>query len=297
MTTSNEIETPSFGGKMRASWGAAVTRAVNAHEAELQELRRPVEWRSARAEAWTAPVPFEVRRLWVSESGGAGKVAKWCIYLPANCLHVGTDAVDATTGLAAPDGAPAGWYELPEAPEEAEGDMTAYLHVTLPYAESSGSGTVVEHDAEAEVVAEAEKPGEHDMYVEVASVHSGGAEDSVEQKVVGTLVIMDGSARQPAGELPAIDVVTGATFAFDPNTGQLVATLSMTNLKTNAVSTAPVVLPLWKQDVDSGSAYSTSNHKYTKVVMPSVRTVDPAPGASSSDVTTVFVSTPLSAAE
>ena len=282
---------------MRASWGAAVASAVNAHEAELQSLRQPGKWESARFEEWTTRRPFEVRQVWVSEEGSTAKVAKWCIFLPSNSLYIAQSAVDATDGLTAADGAPAGWYELPEAPDEAEGDMTAYLHVTLPYAESSGSGTVVEHDAEAEVVAEAEKPGEHDMYVEVASVHSGGAEDSVEQKVVGTLVIMDGSARQPAGELPAIDVVTGATFAFDPNTGQLVATLSMTNLKTNAVSTAPVVLPLWKQDVDSGSAYSTSNHKYTKVVMPSVRTVDPAPGASSSDVTTVFVSTPLSAAE
>jgi len=427
-----EITSPLAGGKMLASWGADVSRAVNAHGAELQGLRRPGKWGSERAESWTDPVPFEVRRLWVSESGGSGKVAKWCIFLPSNSLYIAQSAVDATDGLTAAGGAPADWYELPAAPEE-EGDLTAHLHVTLPYSEESGSGTV-EHDAEAEIVTEAETPGEHDMYIALAVIGDGG----VAQRVVGALVIggsaEDGKDGKDAGlkieteEAPTsedgrngvkitltstldgveqteeakeftlyngadgddstvpgpqgvgvgsvelksedspnrtktyavksneatprelgtftvkdgadgddstvpgpqgvgianiasgtatssagytttpvtvtltnnttksfnvkakdgedasvanVDVVVGASFAFNATTGQLEATLARKNSRTRNDATSLVVpMPLWKADVDSGSAYSEITNKFTKVVMPGVRTVETAPTAT-----------------
>ncbi len=193
MTTSNEIETPSFGGKMRASWGAAVTRAVNAHEAELQSLRRTGKWESARFEGWTTPRPFEVRQVWVSEEGSTAKVAKWCIFLPSNSLYIAQSAVDATDGLTAANGAPAGWYELPEFPDEGESG-SVYLHVTLPDdvaedeigEETESEGEDESHEAEAEIVTEFGEQGERDVYIEIATVASDG---KVLQKVVGTLVV------------------------------------------------------------------------------------------------------------
>ena len=81
------------------------------------------------------------------------------------------------------------------------------------------------------------------------------------------------------------DVITGMSFAFDSNSHQLIATLTkkrLTVIDTAAISgNAPTVaLPLWQQDVDSGSAYSESTNKFTKVVMPGVRTVETAPTAT-----------------
>ena len=193
MTTSNEIETPSAGGKMRASWGASVARAVNAHEAELQSLRRTGKWESARFEGWTTPHPFEVRQVWVSEEGSTAKVAKWCIFLPSNSLYIAHSAVDATDGLTAADGAPEGWYELPAFPDEGSSGPV-YLHVTLPddvAEDESGEETESEgedesHEAEAEIVTEFGEQGERDVYIEIATVASDG---KVLQKVVGTLVV------------------------------------------------------------------------------------------------------------
>ena len=50
--------------------------------------------------------------------------------------------------------------------------------------------------------------------------------------------------------------------------------------KADISGTAPTeTLPLWKQDVDSGSAYSESTNKFTKVVVPGVRTVSTEPTA------------------
>ena len=191
--TENVIEPPFAGGKMRASWGASVARAVNAHEVELQSLRQPGKWKSNRFEDETQPHPFEVRQVWVSEEGSTTKVAKWCIYLPLDILYSANTAVDATDGLTAADGAPADWYELPEFPgEEASGSV--YLHLTLPGGESeeeSGEETESEdqdesHEAEAEIVTEVGEQGERDVYIEIASVASDG---KVLQKVVGTLVV------------------------------------------------------------------------------------------------------------
>jgi hypothetical protein len=228
-----EITSPLAGGKMLASWGADVSRAVNAHGAELQDLRRPGKWGSERAESWAAPVPFEVRRLWVSESGGSGKVAKWCIYLPSNSLYVAQAAVDATDGLTAAGGAPAGWYELPEFPGE-DGSGSAYLHVTLPDDESEevsdeeteNEGDDESHEAEAEIVAEVGEQGERDFYIEIAAIASDG---KVLQKVVGTLVVdkdwktgvtslneLDGGITIEGGH--KIDVTTeGQTILIDYN--------------------------------------------------------------------------------
>ena len=187
----SEIDTPSAGDKMRASWGAAVARAVNAHEAELQSLRQPGKWKSDRIEDETQPHPFEVRQVWVSEEGSTTKVAKWCIYLPLDILYLANTAVDAKDGLTAADGAPADWYELPEFPgEEASGSV--YLHVTLPGDESeeeSGEETESEGEDEsheAEIVTEFGEQGERDVYIEIATVASDG---KVSQKVVGTLVV------------------------------------------------------------------------------------------------------------
>ena len=189
----SEIDTPSAGDKMRASWGTSITRAVNAHEAELQSLRRTGKWESARFEEWTTPRPFEVRQVWVSEEESTVKKAKWYIFLPSNSLYIAQSAVDATDGLTAADGAPADWYELPEFPDEGTSGPV-YLHVTLPGDESeeeSGEETESEgedesHEIEAEIVTEVGEQGERDVYIEIASVASDG---KVLQKVVGTLVV------------------------------------------------------------------------------------------------------------
>lgn len=94
------------------------------------------------------------------------------------------------------------------------------------------------------------------------------------------------------GNGDAEDVVTGIAFAFDPTSSQLTATLTKKRLtvsKSEAISgTAPTApLPLWKQNVDSGSGYSASTHKFTKVVMPGVRTVETAPSTTTDVFTAV----------
>ena len=82
--TENVIEPPFAGGKMRASWGASVARAVNAHEAELQSLRQPGKWESLRT-GEDAIAPFTVR-LHKTENDTDGQ---WEIYLPPGCCNVG----------------------------------------------------------------------------------------------------------------------------------------------------------------------------------------------------------------
>jgi len=83
--TENVIEPPFAGGKMRASWGASVARAVNAHEAELQSLRQPGKWQSLRVEDAETLAPFTVR-LHKTEDDPGGQ---WEIYLPPGCCNVG----------------------------------------------------------------------------------------------------------------------------------------------------------------------------------------------------------------
>lgn len=90
--------------------------------------------------------------------------------------------------------------------------------------------------------------------------------------------------------LPDVNAVVGVSFAFNA-AGQLEATLAKTNLKTGEASTSKELVPLWRQDVDAASAYSTGDHKFTKVVMPSVRTAETAPTTT----TDVFTATPHSA--
>ena len=83
--TENVIEPPYAGGKMRASWGASVARAVNAHEEELQSLRQPGKWQSLRAGDDAPLAPFAVR-LHKTEDDPDGQ---WEIYLPPGCCNVG----------------------------------------------------------------------------------------------------------------------------------------------------------------------------------------------------------------
>lgn len=83
--TENVIEPPFAGGKMRASWGASVARAVNAHEVELQSLRQPGKWQSLRVEDAETLAPFAVR-LHKTENDTDGQ---WEIYLPPGCCNVG----------------------------------------------------------------------------------------------------------------------------------------------------------------------------------------------------------------
>lgn len=83
--TGNAVESPFFGGDMRASWGASVARAVNAHEEELQSLRQPGKWQSFRAGDDAPLAPFAVR-LHKTEDDPDGQ---WEIYLPPGCCNVG----------------------------------------------------------------------------------------------------------------------------------------------------------------------------------------------------------------
>lgn len=81
----SEIDTPSAGDKMCASWGTSITRAVNAHEAELQSLRQPGKWQSLRVEYAETLAPFAVR-LHKTDTDPDGQ---WEIYLPSGCCNVG----------------------------------------------------------------------------------------------------------------------------------------------------------------------------------------------------------------
>lgn len=134
-------------------------------------------------------------------------------------------------------------------------------------------------------------PDGETMGVKTLTVGSGNGATTV--KIFAT-----GDANIPAPAATSItgtkteDVITGISFAFAANTNRLVATLTkktLTVIDTAAISGDPptAALPLWKQDVDSASAYSTSTKKFTKVVMPSVRTDETAP----STTTDVFTAT------
>ena len=124
--------------------------------------------------------------------------------------------------------------------------------------------------------------------MEVKTLTLKGAGENGADKTVKVLATEDVTV-DPSGSTAA--AITGVSFAFDSNTHQLTATLTKAD-----GTTATVTLPLWQQDVDSGSAYDTSDssptaHKLTKVVMPSVRTAETAPTAT----TDVFTATPHSA--
>lgn len=92
-----EINSPLAGEELLASWGADVARAVNAHGAELQDLRRPGEWRSARVEAG-ALAPFTVRYDTRRE--------KWIAYLPSGCMNVVQTCTPINTEIGG------GWYSF-----------------------------------------------------------------------------------------------------------------------------------------------------------------------------------------
>ena len=117
---------------------------------------------------------------------------------------------------------------------------------------------------------------------------SNGVQQTVKVLSTAAATIPPGGSNSTTTE----DVITNIVFAFDSGTHQLTATLTKKRLtvinKADISGTAPTaMLPLWKQDVDSASAYSTSTKKFTKVVMPSVRTDETAP----STTTDVFTAT------
>ena len=134
-------------------------------------------------------------------------------------------------------------------------------------------------------------PDGETMGVKTLTVGSGNGATTV--KIFAT-----GDANIPAPAATSItgtkteDVITGISFAFAANTNRLVATLTkkkLTVIDTAAISGDPptAALPLWKQDVDSASAYSASTKKFTKVVMPSVRTDETAPSTATDVFTAV----------
>ena len=83
--TNPQVQRPSRGVKLRASWGAAVSDAIEAHEADLQSLRQPGKWQSLRVEDAETLAPFTVR-LHKTEDDPDGL---WEIYLPPGCCNVG----------------------------------------------------------------------------------------------------------------------------------------------------------------------------------------------------------------
>lgn len=95
--TENVIEPPFAGGKMRASWGASVARAVNAHEAELQSLLQPGKWESLRT-GEDAIAPFTVRY--------DAAFDKWLVYLPSGCMNVVQTCTPINTDVGG------GWYSI-----------------------------------------------------------------------------------------------------------------------------------------------------------------------------------------
>ena len=122
---------------------------------------------------------------------------------------------------------------------------------------------------------------------------SGGADKTL--KVLAT-EDMEIDPSGGGGSSDTEDVVTGISFAFDNSTNQLKATLTkkrVTVSKSESISgDAPTAtLPIWKQEVDSSSAYSQITHSFTKVIVPGVRTEQTAP----STPTNVFTATPHSA--
>ena len=84
----------------------------------------------------------------------------------------------------------------------------------------------------------------------------------------------------PGGAAPAgtiLNVVTGISFAFDPESSQLTATLTKKTVKVLEVAaTDPAdgtaALPLWKQDFVVGSKYDESSHEFTNKSAGSVKT-------------------------
>lgn len=117
---------------------------------------------------------------------------------------------------------------------------------------------------------------------------SNGVQQTVKVLSTAAATIPPGGSNSTTTE----DVITGIGFAFDSSTHQLTASLTKKRLtvidKADISGASPTAtLPLWKQDVDSASAYSTSTKKFTKVVMPSVRTDETAP----STTTDVFTAT------
>ena len=87
------------------------------------------------------------------------------------------------------------------------------------------------------------------------------------------------------GNLPNMLVVTDIQFEFTEGYGRLRALVSRHNLATGAAVTAIRDFDVWKQNVDADSAYDPETKKFTKKVVPGLRTALPG------NATTVFEAT------
>jgi len=100
------VQTPAKGQKLRISWGAAVSDAVNRHERALSSSAEPSP--ENRRGSIPPPHPFFV-------AGGEDQgSARFVIYLPAGCLVCGSTVLVPEAGLTALQGA-ADRYVIPAA--------------------------------------------------------------------------------------------------------------------------------------------------------------------------------------
>lgn len=137
--THPQVQRPSHGVKLRASWGAAVSDAIEAHEADLQSLRQPGKWQSLRTGDELAP--FTVR-LHKTEDDPDGQ---WEIYLPPGCCNVG--------GTCEPLNPPArdfSGHEDDDPSWRALGKIT-FSSFTYASQTASGNGELITHDAVVEI--------------------------------------------------------------------------------------------------------------------------------------------------
>ncbi len=109
--------------------------------------------------------------------------------------------------------------------------------------------------------------------------------DDIELGVLGGSGGGSGGGGGDGGNLPNMLVVTDIQFEFTEEYGRLRALVSRRNLATGAASPAIRNFDVWKQDVDADSAYSTETKKFTKKVVPGLRTALPG------KATTVFEAT------
>ena len=148
------VESPVMGGKLRAGWGASVSSAIDAHEAELQALRRPGKWESLRAGDDAPLTPFAVR-LHKTDDDEDGQ---WEIWLPPGCCNVGGTCEPMNTKANEKSGHEdddASWYRfdfdhsMEYATEDGDGNQTNRFVVSAHAKTSAKEYGVDEIDAPA----------------------------------------------------------------------------------------------------------------------------------------------------
>ena len=152
--THPNVESPVMGGKLRASWGASVSSAIDAHEADLQALRQPGKWESLRAGDDAPLAPFAVR-LHKTKDDEDGQ---WEIYLPPGCCNVGGTCEPMNTKASEKSGHEeddASWYRfdfdqsMEYATEDGDGNQTNRFVVSAHAKTSAKEYGVDEIDAPA----------------------------------------------------------------------------------------------------------------------------------------------------